>query len=133
MSIELKIKSKHLALEPQIIRHEERKLKQRMRYHRSKDGTSSIDLEWKLHSLTNHRKFIVRHEARATHLARAYLAGKAYKSVEQSRKKCNEMLFLVSILKRVHAMVIRYGNKEQRTVTYDVLKEWCAIPYKELR
>lgn len=132
MCIELKIKSKHLALEPNIIRAEERKLKQRMRYHRSKDGESTFHLEWKLHSLTNHRKINVRHEARATHLARAYLTGKPYKSVEQSRKKCNEYQFQVSILKRVHAMVTRYGNKEQRSITFDALKEWSFIAYREL-
>ena len=71
MTVELKIKAKHLALEPQIIRLEEKKLKKRMKYHRSDDSKSSIQLEWKLHSLTNHRKFNVRNEARATHLARA--------------------------------------------------------------
>ena len=133
MCIELKIKSKHLALEPNIIRHEERKLKQRMRYHRSKDGESSIDLEWKLQSLTNHRKLAVRNEARATHLARAYLAGKPYKAVEQSRKACNETVFQVVILVRVLAMIARYGNKEQRATDRSKLKEWCAIPFKELK
>jgi hypothetical protein len=37
MSIELKIKAKHLALEPGIIRHEEEKLKERIKHSQGDD------------------------------------------------------------------------------------------------
>lgn len=122
MCIELKIKSKHLALEPSIIRSEEKKLKKQMKYHRSDDAVSSISLEWKLHSLTNHRKWNVRNEARATHLARAYIAGKAYASVEKSRN--DEGLFRNYIVIRIVAMVQRYGD---RKVTSDMIREWAKV------
>jgi hypothetical protein len=122
MCIELKIKSKHLALEPQIIKHEERKLKQRMRYHRSDDIESSFTLERKLNNLVNHRKHVVRHEARATQLARAYIAGKTYASVERSRK--DEGVFRIFIVPRVLAMVQRYHD---RKATSDMIREWSKV------
>ena len=122
MTVELKIKAKHLALEPQIIRVEEEKLKKRMKHHRSDDKMSSIELEWKLHSLTNHRKINVRNEARATHLARAYLAGKAYSRCEKNLK--NPYYFTLYIMPRILAMVTRYGTSEQRKATKDTIVEW---------
>ena len=122
MSIELKIKSKHLALEPKIIRTEEEKLKKRMKHHRSGDTVSSISLEWKLHSLTNHRKINVRNESRATHLARAYLANKPYNYCEKKRKE--DYYFQQYIAPRVLAMVIRYGTGEQRKITKETIEEW---------
>ena len=57
--VKLKIKVKHLATEPAIIRHEEKKLK----------GFSRADLQY-------HRIWDVRNEARATQLAIAFMKGK---------------------------------------------------------
>lgn len=125
MTIELKIKQKHLALEPNIIRHEERKLKKRMRNHRSEDGTSSIDLERKLQSLTNHRCWNVRNEARATHLARTFIEGKPYTYAE--RKRNDDGLFQLYIIPRILAMVQRYGGRENRGITVDVIREWSKL------
>lgn len=125
MTIELKIKQKHLALEPNIIRKEECKLKKRMRHHRSEDGTSSIDLEWKLQSLTNHRRWNVRNEARATHLARTFIEGKPYSLAE--RKRNDDRLFQLYIVPRIFAMVQRYGKGEQRRITVDVIREWSKL------
>lgn len=125
MSIELKIKAKHLALEPAIIRLEEKKLKKRMKYHRSEDQTSTWSLEWKLRSLTNHRKIDVRNEARATHLARAYIEGKPYVQVERKRK--DDYYFMKYIVPRVVAMVTKYGTKEQRTATRDTIVNWANV------
>ena len=82
MCIELKIKAKHLALEPKIIKHEERKLKGQIKYTKGTDA----NLIYKLNDLVNHRKWNVRNESRATELARAYLAGKPYSYVEKKRK-----------------------------------------------
>lgn len=116
MSIELKIKSKHLALEPAIIRHEERKLRKRIRANRNyQDNKTAEALESKWYSLYTHRKWDVRNEARATHLTRAYLAGKSYKSVE---KTCyNNDLLKNVIVPRIVSMVMKYGP-----TTY--LKTW---------
>ena len=122
MSVELKIKAKHLALEPQIIRIEEEKLKKRMKNHRSDDKMSSIELEWKLHSLTNHRKINVRNEARATQLARGYLAGKPYSRYERNVK--DKIILTLYIVPRILAMVTRYGKGEQRKATTETIVAW---------
>ena len=121
MCIELKIKSKHLALEPQIIKHEERKLKKQIR---SNKGDLQ-QLIWKLDSLVNHRKHIVRNEARATQLARAYIDGKEYTSIE--RKRHDNSTFIQYIVSRIHAMVTRYGKGDQRKVTVDMIRDWSKI------
>jgi hypothetical protein len=123
MCIELKIKAKHLALEPQIIRAEEEKLKKRIKYHRSDDSVSSISLGWKLDSLVRHRKMDVRNEARATHLARAYIAGKSYSYCE--RKRNDDFFFMQYIVPRILAMVTKYGDKEQRKATRDMITTWA--------
>ena len=126
MCIELKIKSKHLALEPGIIRHEEKKLKKRMKYHRG-EGTNVFELEWKLQSLINHRRNEVRNEARATQLAIAYITGKPYSSVEVKRRLDREQVFVLYVLPRVLAMVRRYGSGEQRKAELTTLKEWSKM------
>ena len=124
MSIELKIKSKHLALEPSIIRKEENKLRKQMKHNR--DGEVTYwELERKRDNLCNHRRWNVRNEARATELARAYLAGKPYSYVEKKRN--NDGMFQLYIVPRIHAMVIRYGNKEQRSIDRKVIQEWSKI------
>ena len=82
MCIELKIKAKHLALEPNVIKVEERKLKKQIKYTKGTDK----ELIDKLNSLCQHRKWNVRNESRATELARAYLAGTPYTNVEKKRK-----------------------------------------------
>jgi hypothetical protein len=125
MCIELKIKAKHLALEPSIIRNEEQKLIRRMKHHRSDDKTSTWSLEWKLNSLTNHRKINVRNESRATHLARTYLAGKPY--VQAEHKRIDDAYFVQYIAHRVVAMVMKYGDKEQRKTTKDMILEWANV------
>ena len=94
MSIELKIKSKHLALEPAIIRKEEQKLLKQIRNYRKyhqvtitafycsyKEHPDLWKLESKFARLVSHRKLDVREEARATYLARAYIRGVKYKTV----------------------------------------------------
>lgn len=121
MSIELKIKSKHLALEPAIIRHEERKLLTRIRQGRVNDTAEAFR---KYESLHNHRKWNVRNDSRATELARAYIAGKPYTAVEQKRKDENEYKFLVYIIPRIVSMVNKYG-KEQ--VDNDKIRAWSKL------
>lgn len=121
MCIELKIKSKHLALEPQIIKHEERKIKKQIR---SNKGDLQ-ELLRKYENLVNHRKFIVRNEARATQLARAYLSGKAYTTVEFKRH--DNMSFLCYIVPRIHAMVTKYGTGAQRKITKEDIIEWSKL------
>jgi len=107
MSIELKIKSKHLTEEAKIIRFEERKQKARNK-----------ELFW---SLRSHRTWEVRNENRATFLARAYLAGKSYKSIEH---KVHDIWKLKAyILPRTLVMVNKYGTIK---LTKDDLINWIS-------
>ena len=121
MCIELKIKSKHLALEPHVIRHEERKLKKQIKYTHGTDANLII----KLDSLVAHRRWNVRNEARATELARAYLAGKPYSAVEKKRN--DDFLFRMYIVPRIVAMVTKYGRGPQRQATKETIVEWAKI------
>lgn len=126
MSIELKIKAKHLALEPAIIRKEEYKLLKQIKHmkqlHQVNDDFS--DLVYPLHSkwssLSAHRKRDVRNEARATHLARAFLNGQSYKDVE--RKRHEEWVFKTHIIPRIFAMVAKYGPNK-------IHKQWDGKKY----
>lgn len=108
MSIELKIKSKHLGLEAKVIKFEEAKLKCQIRWH-SERLSPNKPLEWKLNSLTSHRKWDVRNENRSTFLARAFIAGVPYKTVEAKCK--DEVKRTVYILPRVLSMVNKYHSK----------------------
>jgi hypothetical protein len=129
MSIELKIKSKHLGVEAQIIRFEERKLLKGIAYRRSKHKAAGNNTEYKAwddenwrhyYSLNRHRKWDVRNENRATFLARAYIAGVPYSKVEQKRK--NESLFNRYIVPRIVNMVAKYGADKVPVKIYDRTK-----------
>jgi hypothetical protein len=109
MSIELKVKSKHLSVEARIIRHEENKLKRQIEWKKQNEQDQEAERsQW--FSLNEHRRWNVRNENRATFLARAYIAGKAYKNVEQKRKYDRENLFYQNILPRVLTLVKKYSN-----------------------
>ena len=125
MSVELKIKSKHLALEPAIIRKEEQKLNKQIKHYKthhqitggdgctwsySKQHPDLYNLHLKRGSLISHRKWNVRNEARATYLARAYIKGVPYKVVEAN---CNEKLW-VPVMESLIRMVMKYGNTYYR-------------------
>jgi hypothetical protein len=121
MSIELKIKSKHLALEPAIIRTEEKKILRRIRSGRCNDTAEAFR---KYESLHIHRKWNVRNEARATELARAYIAGKPYALVEQKRKPENEYKFKVYIIPRIAKMVDKYSGA---SVCVEDIEKWSTL------
>jgi hypothetical protein len=150
MSIELKIKSKHLSEEARIIRFEENKLLKNVQYRRRKHYEAGSNEEYKYYydkdhqsyaSLNKHRTWDVRNENRATFLARAYIAGVPYKSVEQKRKEANEFTFQNFVLPRVFSMVVKYGKREEGAWEWDKTKnryiatnqlkskiiEWCNV------
>lgn len=121
MSIELKIKSKHLAEEPRIIRHEEQKLRRQLAWNRRENGIPNDTYRemYKFNSLVRHRKWDVRNEARATNLARAHIAGKTYKETEPH---CSDPYMRNHyILPRVVKMVQKYHD---RSVTRENILEW---------
>jgi len=138
MSVELKIKSKHLSEEARIIRFEENKIKRHSRHVRNRQGHMTADETLKtFHSLNHHRRWDVRNENRATFLARAYIAGVPYNTVEHKRKEENEYTFQWSILPRVASMVAKYGDKKiQKKVwagTYPNRKEIDSLEFIQLQ
>jgi hypothetical protein len=131
MSIELKIKSKHLGEEARIIRFEENKLAKQVEWARNKHYSTGNNDEYAAHndknyrtwySLNRHRRWDVRNENRATFLARAYIEGKPYVSVETKRKPENEYCFYQFVLPRLVAMVAKYGNDKVPLKVYDRTK-----------
>lgn len=118
MSVELKIKSKHLSEEARIIRFEERKYRKQIDWLKEhQQPNESLQYTW--FSLNSHRRWDVRNENRATFLARAYLAGKSHAELEAN---CSDKAFLAQyILPRVCDMVNKYGPAE-----YRIHKKWNA-------
>jgi hypothetical protein len=136
MSIELKIKSKHLALEPSIIRTEERKLKKQIDWYKTKyQITGDLFSFYREHpdlaklfskhgSLVSHRRMDVRFESRATYLARAYIKGVPYKVVESNTKEKLDPAVMGSLIR----MVMKYGKK-----VYNHDLDRTAVPFKVVK
>lgn len=123
MSIELKIKSKHLSEEAKIIRFEEHKLRKQSKWLREHQQ-DDISVHRDFLNLKKHRRWDVRNENRATFLARAFLDGKPYVTVEQKRKPENEYTFLYFVIPRVLTMINKYGKVQ---VTKEEILEWCKL------
>ena len=126
MSLELKIKSKHLTEEAKIIRFEEHKLLRQVRYLHETQRDAEADkkfAQWS--SLNVHRRHDVRIENRATFLARAFLAQKPYNYIEQKRSDDYEYYFQNLVLPRVVSMVNKYGKT---AVDVNALKKWATLP-----
>lgn len=101
--VKLKIKSKTLAEEARIIRHEERKF----------GG-------WERETLAYHRRRIVRDEARATQLAIAFIKGQPYHTRENT---CKDTVYRdLYIVPKVFKMARKYGDNPQ--VMKDDILEW---------
>ncbi len=105
----LKVKIKSLADEAKIIRHEEKKWGPRRE--RSFEHMLLHD------SLRDHRRLDVRSEARAAHLAYAYLKGRDYIQVENHLRDPNDSKHMV-IWHEVSRLVKKYGTHEDR-VSYE--------------
>lgn len=138
MSIELKIKSKHLALEPAIIRKEEQKLNKQIKHYKmyhqiagdgdiwsySKSHPDLYNLCLKRGSLACHRKWDVRNEARATYLARAYIKGVPYKVVEVN----GDGKLWQPVMESLIRMVMKYGPKR-----YNSDIDRSVVPFKVIK
>jgi hypothetical protein len=131
MSVELKIKSKHLSEEAKIIRFEERKLFKQYQWALNNyraAGNNDMYPRWNdkafmsYVSLNHHRRHDVRNENRATFLARAYISGVPYNTVEQKRHPDKEHEFQTQTLPRVFAMVVKYGKREDGDWEWDKAK-----------
>lgn len=104
MSIHLKIKTKHLAAEARIIKHEERKLWRRNRKSPSERRAAAA------RGLREHRIEVVRTHARSTHLAYGFLRGRAYRAIEDRRTRS------VPNWTEVERMVLKYGQEDSRVL-----------------
>lgn len=118
MSIQLKIKSKHLSLEAGVIRFEERKLLEQLKWLRATQQPTKT-LEYTYNSISQHRKLDVRRENRATFLARAYIAGKSYNTVEASVK--DKAVLKYYIIPRILSMLTKYHD---RKITSTNIIDW---------
>lgn len=103
--IKLKIKVKHLAVEPRIIIETTKNLPGQVR--------STV--------FRQHHIDVIRPESRATQLAIAYIKGKSYKSIELKRKPEKEHEFTYKVLPRVLTMVQKYHDR--KTSNQDI-KNW---------
>ena len=63
----------------------------------------------------SHRVKEVRNEARATHLARAFISGMPYKSIEPSRKYCKERTF-AKIRERLYKIAAKYNRASKADI-----------------
>ena len=88
-NLQLKGKAKSLAEEAKIIRKEEKKLGRRISKIASLQKPTSL-MVLRRDNLRDHRVHDVRNEARATHIARAFLNGKPFSSVEKNRNSYYE-------------------------------------------
>ena len=128
MSIELKIKSKHLALEAKVIRFEENKIKKQIAWLHKNKPKEVYFKELELGSLSNHRKCVVGTENRATFLARAFIAGTSYNKVECKRRDDKAYEFNTYVIPRVLEMVKKYHPKfdVRRNITKEDIIDWCS-------
>lgn len=126
MSIELKIKSKHLALEAKIIKHEETKLVKQInsdQAHTQVETYYWADKVKQQHSsLHSHRTEGLRWEARATHLVRAFLDNKTYDSIEKTRRPCKDYYFWNDTVPSMVRMAKSYGQYEDDKLITEWLK-----------
>ena len=125
MSLELKIKSKHLTEEAKIIRFEENKLLRQVRYLHSAQRDADAEVKFsQWYSLNTQHRQDVRIENRATFLARAFLANKPYDYVEQKRSPEMEYDFQSRVIPKIVAMVNKYGSTVVDALT---LKKWATL------
>lgn len=125
--IELKIKAKSLAAEARIIRQLEKRLKRRFKPLKGKKNRGKFKERPGLRDertatvffkIQSHRKFEVRTEARATHLARAFLKGRPYTSLELTT-------YSAPPLDSATKIATRYAEGDPRIIAQR-LAEWIA-------
>lgn len=118
VSIELKIKAKHLAAEARIIRAEANKLKARAKKARDKQRSDVADsLSRQVWNINYHNKTVVSREARATHLARAFIKGTPYKTVENKTVERLEDYI-------VHRIVKMANKYHYPSVDFETVMKW---------
>ena len=138
--IKLKIKIKHLALEPAIIRKEERKILKQSRWHRANkaygnnENTANELITYDYTSLSSHRKNELRNEARASQLAYAFLRNVPYEVVEKKREEPDKYWrwYHPNIRDRAIKIANKYSpRREDIETTTEKFKTWLGIEIEE--
>lgn len=129
---ELKIKYKMLAAESKFIRLEERKACKAanfLKWKQKAEAAARKEATWD--SLYRHRKDVVRPEARAAYIARAFLVGKAFDQVEKSWYANGYAIYgrnprsmFDDFWKKVVHNVIRFGDKGDETEIEKKVLAW---------
>lgn len=133
----LKIKIKHLALEPAIIKHEEQKCLKRAHYLSKKHQIVGEFGPVDYYTLRDHRILHVRPEARATQLVYAFLRGKRYIDTETTRpmrinvaKGHNSWWYAckeADIIKRMSRMIYKYGEDKVPLLNLKELQDRLGV------
>lgn len=125
----LRIKIKHLAVEPGIIREEHSKRRRHATKH-GYDYSKWLEVRTRVHRLAH-----IRPEARAALLAYGFIRGKAYHRIELPKKKNGAFNLRNMPIVRVAELVLRYGNMP-RDVTkkqaIELIGIWVNLGLEEL-
>lgn len=123
MSVELKIKSKTLAVEAGYIRREERKTLRNARWQAEHQEAENSAMSYRQYlRLQDHRTKVLRPEARATHLARAFLKGTPYRQVENK----NVTHIPAAMVEKIFRMVRFFGGFSGGEYTKVDVQAWLA-------
>ena len=116
----LKIKIKSLAAEAAIIRHAERKARRRVDWVKAHGSDNDLfDARYARESLSDHRRGVVRSEARHSLLAYGFLRGRAYSSMETVTHTPPDWA-------RVKDLVGRFGGDKAGLRFSNELKVWAT-------
>lgn len=133
MNERLKVHSNTVADFSRHLRREARKVKKKWENARDRNLDSQFSHFEKFQELANARKSDVKRESRAIYLARAFLDGRTYKSVENKRSDDN--LFYNYVLYDVKDIIESYMDYDQYLeigdVSYDELKAWADAEPKK--
>jgi hypothetical protein len=121
MKTYLKIKIMCLAAEARIIRHEEGKWPRERDLPMEERAQTRNQERWATRlGLANHRRRIVRKEARASLLAYGYLRGRRYRQIEAKASTPPELF-------RIRDLVVKYGGLN-KVETENSLRDWLKEP-----
>lgn len=119
----LRIKIKHLALEPELLKLEMRRVRARAHYKalstavQAGQNTAPYEDPWLAIELRNHRLMAIRPAARAAQLAYAFIKGKSYNDIEPTSKWSPQ-------LNPIAELLVKYGEHTDKTVAKEDLITW---------
>ena len=116
----LRIKIKHLALEPELIKLEQRRVRARAHYKAlaaAGQNTPTYEDPWLAIELRNHRLQAIRPEASAAQLAYAFIRGKSYNVIEPTSKWSPQ-------IHRIAELIVKYGDHTDTNAAKEALIAW---------